>query len=135
MSNDIILEVRIDGNEALKTVCREYEPGTVAEAIIENYDTKAVYQWDLQNAPDAARKKHADNRKQHHKNAEELIKGVLEYGTITPFELIGYVLSYMRDEDGNLEAKEIAGICELLGLKFTVEDIEARITKLKDVKA
>jgi hypothetical protein len=128
----ILLEVSIDGDDALKAVCREYEPGTVAEAIIENYDTKTVYQWDLQNAPDAARKKHADNRKQHHKNAEELIKGVLGYGTITPFELINHVLAYMRDEDGKLEAKEIAAICELLGLKFTVEDIAARIEKLEN---
>jgi hypothetical protein len=127
----ITLEVEIDGDEALKAVCREFEPGTVAEAIIENYDTKAIYQWDLQYAPDATRKKQADNRKQHHKNAEELIKGVLEYGTITPFELINHVLAYMRDEDGRLEPKEIAAICELLGLKFTVEDIEARITKLE----
>jgi Ca2+-binding EF-hand superfamily protein len=37
----------------------------------------------------------------------------------------------MRDEDGKLEAKEIAAICELLGLKFTVEDVAARIKKLE----
>jgi hypothetical protein len=103
----------------------------VAEAIIENYDTKKVYQWDLQNAPDKARKIGEDNRKQHHKNAAALMAGVIEYGTITPFELIDAVLAYMRDEDGKLEPKDIARICDLMSLKYTVEDIEARVKSLE----
>jgi hypothetical protein len=123
--NTITTEAEIDVDSVLPELLTYYEPSDFVDIIIEaaqdktpRYTEESRRRFTLLQSGELVKKtddQYKQDRKENgQKAAYAFITGTLNTGVITPIEAIKEILTYWRDENGDLDENSKKQITELL---------------------